>query len=319
VSRSKRIAAILSLVFSSQICLQAGAEAVSFNIRFYEKRIYYLQDPDHPVLLEAVLTNDSSETYRFQMADERVYNFDFEVSTPTNILLDHSQEFTRSRTRNQPVFYREISLEPGEKYGVVVSLPDFVAIPEAGLYTIQGLFYPELNLRGGAEPIRSNILTLNIRPAVVFAEERAMIEAETGMLIQREPLPPDEVVDYMLSARQRSQWEKFFLYLDLESLYLKNPGRARAYRRMSEENRRAALARYKEQLREETVDEDILVIPATYEILQTTYTPFEASVVVIERFRYQDYTEVKRYTYSLERHDNIWVITDYEIVNLGTE
>jgi hypothetical protein len=189
------------------------------------------------------------------------------------------------------------------------------------------LFYPELYLHGPvagepvgtAEPLRSNMLTLSVRPEVLFEEERAMIEAETGERIQRQPLPPDEVVDYMLNARQRSQWEKFFLYLDLESLYVKNPGRAEAFRRMSEENRRAAIARYKEQLRSETVDVDILVIPAEYDIIQTRYTPLEAEVTVIERFRYRDYVEIKRYTYYLERRDNIWVVTDYEIVNLGTE
>jgi hypothetical protein len=314
------------LVLIAQICL-ADAEGVDFQIRFYEKRIYYLNDPEHPVSLEATLTNNSGRTFRFKMAENRMFNFDFEVTTPTNILLDHAQAFSRARTSNQPVLYREISLEPGDTFGVVVTLNDFIEIPKAGLYSVQGLFYPELYRRGPvsgdtpgtAEPLRSNMLTLSIRPEIVFAEERAMIEAETGKLIHREPLPPDEVVDYMLGARQRSQWEKFFLYLDLESLYLKNPGRAEAFRRMSEENRRAALDRYKEQLRSETVDVDILLIPAEYEIIRTSYTPLEAEVTVIERFQYRDYVEVKRYTYFLERRDSIWVITDYEIVNLGTE
>jgi len=315
----KRILSVLLLLLTSQIYVAAEAKGFSFSIRFYEKRIYYLEDPDYPVLLETVLANNSSETFRFKIADNRMYNFDFEVTTPSNLVLDHSQAFSKSRTANQPVFYREISLEPGEKYGVVVSLPDFVDIGEAGLYNVQGVFYPELNLQGAPQPLRSNPLTLSIRPAVVFAEERAMIEAETGKLIRRQPLPPDEVIDFALGARQKSQWEKFLLYLDLESLYLKNPGRAQAYRRMSEENRRAALASYRDQLRFETVDQDILVIPWTYEIIRTTYTPFEALVTVIEKFKYRDYVEVKRYTYSLERRDRIWIVTDFEIVNLGTE
>jgi hypothetical protein len=315
----KRVAFLLVLVLIARESFSADAEGVDFTIRFYDTRIYYLGDREHPVTLEAILANNSSQTYRFKMAENRMFNFDFEVATPTNILLDHSQKFTQSRSANQPVLYREISLEPGEKYGVVVTLDEFIEIPKAGLYTVQAVFHPELNLGGPDSTIHSNTLTLNIRPAIVFEEERAMIEAETGKLIQRQPLPPDEVVDYMLSARQKSQWEKFFLYLDLENLYLKNPGRAQAYRRMSEENRRAVLDRYKEQLRSETVDVDILVIPATYEIVQTSYTRFEGRVTVIEKFQYRDYVEVKRYTYTLERRDTIWVVTDYEIVNLGTE
>ena len=323
----KRFVFVFLLVFIAQICLGADADKVAFEIRFHEKRIYYLNDREHPVSLEATLTNNSSETFRFKMAENRMFNFDFEVTTPTNILLDHAQEFSRARTSNQPVLYREISLEPGDTFGVVVTLNDFIEIPKAGLYSVQGAFYPELYMRGpmkgeppgGVEPLRSNLLTLSIRPEILVEEERAMIEAETGKLILRQPLPPDEVVDYMLNARQRSQWEKFFLYLDLESLYVKNPGRAESYRRMSEENRRATIARYKQQLHSETVDVDILVIPSEYEIIQTRYTPLEAEVTVIEKFQYRDYVEVKRYTYFLERRDSIWVVTDYEIVNLGTE
>jgi hypothetical protein len=321
----KRFVFVLVLVFFAQICL--NADETAFQIRFYEKRIYYLNDREHPVSLEATLTNNSSRTFRFKMAENRVFNFDFQVATPTNVLLDHAQAYSRARTSNQPVLYREISLEPGDTFGVVITLNDFIEIPEAGLYSVQGIFYPELYLWGPlegepvgvVEPLRSNMLTLSIRPEILFAEERAMIEAETGKLIERQPLAPDEVVDYMLSARQRSQWEKFFLYLDLESLYLKNPGRAESYRRMSEENRRAAISRYREQLRSETVDVDILIIPSEYEIIQTSYTPLEAEVTVIEKFQYRDYVEVKRYTYFLERRDSIWVVTDYEIVNLGTE
>ena len=169
------------------------------------------------------------------------------------------------------------------------------------------------------EVLVSNVPVINIEPALVFPEEKAMIEAETGKLLKREILPPDEVVDYTLKARQKSQWEKFLLYLDLDSLFIKKPDRARSYKRMSEENRKAALKDFKNQLKQERVDRDILVVPTSYEIIHTSYTPFEATVIVTEKFQYRDYTEVKRYTYTLQRKDKIWIISDYEIQNLGTE
>jgi len=327
VIRHKRIIIVLLLALLARFGASADTGGVDFQIRYYEKRIYYLNDPEHSIYLEATLSNNSSATFRFKMAENRAFNFDFEVTTPTNLLLDHSQSFSRARTSNRPVLYREISLEPGDKFGLVVSLEDFVQISKAGLYTVQAAFYPELYLPGpvadqsslSKPSLQSNSLMLSIRPEIVFEQERAMIEAETGKLIQRQPLPPDEVVGYMLNARQRSQWEKFFLYLDLPQLYRKNPGRAEAYRRMSEENRLAAIERYREQLRAESVDVDILLIPVEFQIERTTYTPLEAEVAVIERFQYRDYAEVKRYTYYLERRDTIWLITDYDIVNLGTE
>ena len=297
---------------------QGDAQGVSFSLRFQEKRIYYLGDTQNPVLLEAALANDSDRTFRFKIAENRFFNLDFEVSTPSNQLLDHAQKFIRSKNTNQPVFFRDVSLEPGERYSITVNLNEYVDFRSSGLYAVQGLFYPELSTSPDA-PLRSNPLSLSLRPAVVFPEEKARIEAETGALLSREALPPDEVVSYVLKARQKSQWEKFFLYLDLESLYQSSPSRRESYRRMSEENRRAALEGYRKQLQQERVDTDIALVPTEFEVQSTSYTPFEATVLVLEKFRQRDFTELKRFTWYLTRRDRIWQITGYETVNLGTE
>jgi len=320
----KRIKLFLSVcglaLALAQPAVAAAGEGVTFSIGFHEKRIYYLGDTQHPVLLSVSLTNDSDRTYRFKVAENRSYNLEFEASTPAGLMVNHAQKFIKLKNANQPVFCRDFSLEPGERYGLVVSLEDFLQFEKPGVYTIQGLFYPELSAPpGAAAPLRSNLLTLNLRPAVVLPEEKARIEAETGALIAREPLPPDEVVGYTLNARQKSQWEKFFLYLDLERLYTQNPARRESYRRMSEEARRAALASYRKQLEAQVTDGDIVLIPSSFEILQTSYTPFAATVIVTERFKQRDFTEVKRFTYSLERRDRIWLITGYETLNLATE
>ena len=313
----KRLIALLllflpcSLIFATDGMAAADSmsiQTIDFSIRFHAKRIYYVGDKEHPIQIEAVITNNSPQTYRFKMANNRVFNIDFEVTTPTNLMLDHAKEFTIAKLSNQPILFREISLEPGEKFGIVLSLPNFVSIEKPGLYAIRAVFYSEMIMNTAT--LKSNTLTVNIRPAVVFPEEKAMIAAETGKMIRREALPPDEVVAYTLKARQRSQWEKFLLYLDLESLYTRKPERARSFTRMSEEDRETALKRFENQLMQEKVDQDILLIPVSFEIVRTTYTPFEASVVVTEKFQYPDYVEIKRYTYTLNRRDKIWIITD---------
>ncbi len=297
---------------------QAQAQGVSFSIRFHEKRIYYLSDTQHPVLLDVAVANDSPAIFRFRVAENRFFNLDFEVSTPTNQLLDHAQEFIKSRNSNQPVIVREMSLEPGERYSLTVNLDEFIGFRTAGLYTVQGLFYPELSTSSAAT-LRSSPLSLSLRPAVVFPEEKARIEAETGAQLERKPLPPDEVVEYTLRARQKSQWGPFFLYLDLASLYQSTQARRESYRRLSDESQRAALEAFRRQLMEKVVDNDIAQIPADFQVQRTSYTPFEATVQVIEKFKERDFTEVKRFTYELTRRERIWLITGYEVVNLGTE
>jgi len=137
--------------------------------------------------------------------------------------------------------------------------------------------------------------------------------------LRKVSLPPDEVVAYTLHARQKSQWDSFFLYLDVESLLKNDPARRRRYLQLSQEDQMRMLEDYKQQLMNEQVDGDIIVIPEEFEVIKTEYTPEEATVQVIERFQYPGYVERKRYTYYLKKRDNVWFIYDYSVRNLGTE
>ena len=57
----------------------------------------------------------------------------------------------------------------------------------------------------------------------------------------------------------------------------------------------------------------------SFDILKTTYTPGEATVLVDQRFDQGNFTEVRRYTYFLQRRDRIWKVIDFGVQNLGTE
>ncbi len=315
----KKLAILLACLGIGAASLAAAPPGIECTLQFYDKRIYYLDDPASPVRLQVMIVNDSPQTFHLKVADSRVFNLDFIVTTATNLRLDHSKKYTSAKTSNQPVFFRDFSLQPGEKYGLVADLADFIQIDAPGQYLVQACFYPELISPNEAEALKSAKLSLNIRPPVSRPEEKALIEAETGAVIQRQNLPPDEVVAFTLSARQKSQWEKFFLYLDMESLYRRNPQRDRQFDRLPEEQRRAALEEFRRKLQGATIDQDIQLIPHTFEILKTTYTPAEATVLVTEKFKYPDYTEIKRFTYHLARRDRFWIITDYEVFNQGTE
>ncbi len=287
-----------------------------FSIRFFDQKVYFLGDP---IQVEAVITNTGTDTLRFKVADNRFFNLDFDVRTTTNVGLDHARQFTIARNSDQPVFFRELSLEPGEKYGIVVDLTQFATMAAAGQYVLQATFYPELFRGRDSTAMRSNRLSLNVKPAVVTAEEKAVVEAETGALIARQVLPPDEVVTWTIAARQKSQWEKFFLYLDMESLLRKNPDKDRSFRNATETARRQMVDQFRQQLRQMTIQQDISVIPTSYEVQKTTYDARDATVLVLERFKYPDYTELKAYTYHLKKNDRYWIIYDYEIRNQGTE
>jgi hypothetical protein len=290
---------------------------IEFSIRYYDKAIYF---PDSQVLVRAELYNNSSETYRFKVSPARVFNLDFEVRTLSNETIEHADEFIIEKNSDQPILYREYSLEPGERYAVVEDLTRYVSIEKPGIYVVKGLYHPELNVTTDSESIVSNTLMLSVQPGTSEAGPTVIIDRDTGEPLRQVVMPPDEVVDYMLKARQKGDWDKFFLYIDLEGLYLRDRGREESYkRRMSDAERRAALQAYRATLTQATTSDEFLLIPHEFEIIKTSYTPDSASVLVIEKFAYPDYTEIKQYTYYLTRRDRIWVLNNYELTNLGTE
>lgn len=307
---------LLTLVFIFSVIFPVFSEQVEVRIRYYDKKIYYT-DSDVNVKLEII--NNSPDTFRFKSSELRCFNFEFDVKTLTNKKLKHSSEFIMDRSTNQQVFFREISLAPGETYSIIMELSDFVDMNEAGVFVLNSRFYPELYTNESSVSYVSNNLTLNLRPASSTAEIQDLIDYETGEIIKANPVPPDEVINYTLKSRQKSQWNKFLLYLDLEGLYLRSQANAERYRRLSQQDRIIEIEKYKNLLLNETVDSDIAMIPLEFDILRTTYTDYEAEVKVIERFQYEGFIEVKEYVYFLHRDNDIWYINDYSVRNLGTE
>lgn len=304
---------LLAVGFSLSADQPAGIE---FAIRFYNKEIYF---PDSRILIKAEIINNSAETYRYKVSPDRVFNVAFDVRTLSNETLDPAQEFIIARNSDQAVFYREYSLEPGERFGFVEELGNFITISAPGEYVVQAHFFTELYRALTGDIMKSNLLSLSVLPGNADIGARDLIDRETGMVLAQLALPPDEVVVYMLKARQKSQWERFFLYLDVEGLYLQNPENERRYIRLSDDERRASVERFAEALRSETTEDDFLLIPSEFDILKTSYTTNEATVLVLEKFRNQGYTEVKQFTYYLKRKDIVWTVFRYDVKNLGTE
>lgn len=309
------------IILSVILLLGSGIEPILAEIvctiRYYDKKVYY---PESDIELKVTLTNQTPTPYLFRIADNRAFSLTFDTRNLKNQPLPQAHKFVVQRNSNQPVFFRDVSLEPDEEYSFRVNLKDFVQIDQPGTYTVQANFYPRLYNSPQAETIPSNVLTLIVRPSVAGLEVvKDQIDLQVGEFLRQAALPPDEVVRYVLTARQKSEWNKFFLYIDLESLYQRSPDGARRYKYLSEAERIETLKKFREQLSSEKIDEDILMIPTEFEILKTTYTPREAVVEVLQKFAQRGFKEVKRYTYYLYRKDDIWVIYNYETRNMGTE
>lgn len=327
------------------ILFAAEPSGISVGIRYYDKQLYYPQNGS--IFVQVTVTNNSSSVYRFRLPDDRVFSLDFDVRTPGNRQVENADILVRKRSGQRRIFFRELSLDPGESFSFVENIRDWRQLDKPGSYIVQAKFYPGLfkngnsavstsensggfellggfqagNEESGEEALVSNRLNLHIRaPAVTDLDGIPVaLEEETQALYFREHIPPDEVVSWTLQSRQKSQWEKFFLYLDLEQIVQRDAARERAWRAESEEGRRRMLALFRESLSKQTIDSDISAIPFEFKIERTTYNADKGTVIVLEKFKTGDYTEVKRYTYYLERTDGVWTIVDYVVQNLGTE
>jgi len=335
------VKSILLILVSMMILLPLGAaespdgSGVDFNIRFFDRRIYYVEGD--PIYIQLTITNNSPLTYRFKLADERAFSLDFDARTTSNRSLEPADTLIRKRTQYQQIFFREIAVESGESFSFVEDLRHYINVNHPGSLVISARLYPELYrpgmaktaaVNGGGSPVilggalESKRLSLNVRPAAVTGPDGIPLEMDiaTNAQLVRERFAPDQVVEYTITARQKSQWEKFFLYLDLESMMLAHDSALqRKWLTESEEGRRRMVEQYRQELRNTVTDGTISVIPTSFEIERTQYNNFEGSVSVLQKFKSTYFTELKRYTYFLRQKDNIWSIVDYSVVNLGTE
>lgn len=320
--------AILAFILFLGVLSTLRAGDITVTIRYFDKRIYYIQGTSggnvDPIYVQVTIANNSPSTYRFKLADERAFSVDFDIRTMTNRAVEAAERLIRKRTENRQVFFREVAVESGESLSFVEDIRDYASLNQSGSFVVQAKLYPELFRPGegaAAEILESNRLSLSLRPPVLPGPDGIPLEmdAATNALLVREKLPPDQVINYILTARQKSQWEKYFLYMDLESMISRDPVRRRQWLAESEEGRQRMLARYRTELQGSVIDGDIAAIPMEFEIERTTYNNEEGTVIVLEKFRIGNYTERRRYTYYLRRRDDVWTVVDYSVVNLGTE
>lgn len=326
--KSVRIFVSILIFLSSFLVLQAQEQMPSVTIRFYDKTVYYPGNgQENPVLIRVTISNNTSDTMRFKLADNRIFSMDFNVVNSKNIRLEHTEEFIRKRSTNQPVFFREISLEPGEEYSFIENIKDYIEIPQSGIYYMDGYFYPELNRQTVMssdnpyiKPVKSNRLTLEVRPSVGAASLSIVpTDPVTFDNLRRKQISPDQVITDTIIARQKNSWDEFFLYMDLEEMILRDSSLAKKFISESEDGRIRMIENYKISMRNKSAALDIIMVPNKFQIEKTAYTPTEGSVSVIQWFDYSTYSEKKRYTYYLHQKDGIWLIYDYTVDNLGTE
>ncbi|MCQ2248658.1 MAG: hypothetical protein MJZ50_06560 [Treponema sp.] len=314
------VTTIALLAVFAHTAFAAPEKQAEVSIKFYDKTVYYPGDSEtNPVYVYITVSNKSDSSYRFKIADDKMFSMDFIAFNVKKAQLESTQALIRKRTTNQTVYYREVTLEPGEEYSFRENLKDYLEIKEPSIYYIEMRFYPEL-YRNKDNNITSNRLSLEVRPSPKAAASTSLpVETESAVLLQPEDISPDKVVEQTIIARQKSLWDQFFLYMNLEEILKRDPARSRKYNTISADERADMLRAFKADLMLNRMDKDIVAIPNKFEIENTSYSQTEGTVKVLEWFKNDTYLERKRYTYYVRMRNGIWEIYDYTVDNLGTE
>lgn len=314
------ILVLFSQVLTAQIPVSQNFENASVSVKFYDRTMYYPGMADeNPVYVNVSIVNTGKETLRFKLADDRMFSLDFNAYTVKNTTLPSTEKLIMKRSTNQTVYFREIAIESGEAYSFTENVKDYISFNEPSVYYIELVFYPELYRAKNIE-ITSNRLSLEIRPAPSAASSSVIpVSISSASILKPEEISPDKVIEQTIIARQKSLWDQYFLYMDLEQMMLRNSDVQRRYRNASAAERSKMLENYKADLMQNRIDYDIVAVPERFEIENTSYSQTEGSVTVTEWFKYPNYSERKRYVFKVRQRDGIWQIYDYSVTNLGTE
>ncbi len=304
----------------SDVIDKADYNDLSVSIKYYNRTMYYPGSQDsNPVLVHISIKNNSTETKRFKLADDRMFSIDFDVITIKNQTLPQSENLIKKRTTNRTVYFREIALDNGEEYSFTENLKDYIDITDPAVYYADLKFYPEL-YKSKYISLDSNRLTLEVRPSPSAAASSILpVTDNTAELLKPEDISPDKVVERTIIARQKSLWDQYFLYMDIEAMLQRNAVAKRKYNAVSADERARLLKNYKADLMQSRIDNDIVAVPESFEIEKTLYSRTEGTVTVTEWFKYPNFREKKSYVYKVRQREGIWQIYDYVVTNLGTE
>jgi len=295
----------------------SNGENLEVIIKFFNQKIYYLNSP---IIVEFKIINRSPDPYLFIASYNKIFTFDFEIKTIAHQSIEHSIEYTVQRYQFQPVLNDEITLKQNEIYGVRIDISRWFNFQKPGEYIIKGLFYPNLITDQDKKVISSsNELFLDLYPA--YTEEvLEKVREEKVKKLEAQSLPPYEVIDFILKALIEKDFEKYFLYIKFEKFIMQFENARQKYLNASDEKKPEVIEEFKAYLKSENELEEIPfsdTIPIDYDIKKTVIEKRDATVTVIETFKFGRLVEKKLYTYYLHKYGDLWLVNNYDVVNIG--
>jgi hypothetical protein len=188
---------------------------VKVELQFFQQT-YRLNEPIN-VTIQVV--NVSPSRISFQVSSLIYETFFFDIRTPRSETvnpLDTFEVLMKNRASSSGDF-RDIVLEPQEAFSKVIDVTQWFDFKESGYYFIRGLFHANPDKQ--ADQQSSIDYKILVKPPLLV--EKKLSEDEKERIVQLEDakkLPPYEVIDDLLDAKMKKDWERFQVHIDPERL-----------------------------------------------------------------------------------------------------
>ena len=117
----KKISIFTILIFLTAGSLFSNTDNITCKIRYFNKKIYYAGDN---ITMRVELFNNSAENFTFQIAEPRQFNIKLTVKDLTGRELSDQYKFNREINSVQHVYYRNMTIQPGEIFAFNIYLED---------------------------------------------------------------------------------------------------------------------------------------------------------------------------------------------------
>ena len=311
---------IFILCLSSQEVSYELSPDLIMKIELGNPKIY--KEGDN-IYLNVMLLNKSNNVQSTYIAEDKRHSFDFSIVTMKNQEIEYKKEYVTYFYRVQNIYMSKISLMEKEGYLYKILLNDYYDLNMTGQFYVTGYYYPNLKVNNNRDnAISSNQLVINIRDRNFddrYFVNTVEIDDSNGSPVETlKKIPPDDVIDYMLTARMQRNWDRYFLYMNMDELIKTNNIFGRDFGKKNLEQQRELIKNYKEYLKKDNIN-DINFLPHKFDIVKTTYSQSEAKVEVKVQFKTLDYIEERYYTFSLHKKGEHWFVYSYEVMEMGVK
>ena len=286
------------------------------NLKCYievEKKQYKLGEP---IVVKLSIYNESSDVIDLKISDKIYHNFNFLVKTLKNRVVAEKDEFfllketeyTSASKENDKLNIKTVKLHPKEYYGKSFNLLNYYKLEKEGNYVVTAYFYPIPNVLHNHKYIESQMIQIDIQGSL----QEGKLKEKRFYEIKKELeniKTPDGTLDYVLKSASEKNYEKYFVFIDFESLIDVFPVYKNRYQKVKPSKRRFIIEIFKDYIKN-----NFLKDMKEYNIVKTIIIKDKAYINVnIENKN----GSKSRYIFSFYKKNDVWYLFNYIVVNIN--